>query len=65
MNEEILNLSFSTKKSKLRQSSAIKAEENRRHSLRLAPIIKQTKPRPIIRETRMNDLIISIESFFF
>jgi hypothetical protein len=36
------------KKPKLRQSAAIKAKQNRRHSLRLNSIIK---PRPIIRET--------------
>jgi hypothetical protein len=47
-----LSLFFSSaKKPKLRQSAAIKAKQNRRHSLRLNSIIK---PRPIIRETRRN-----------
>ncbi len=47
----------SAKKHKLRQSTAIKAEQNRRHSLRLNAIIK---PRPIIRETRRESIILSL-----
>jgi hypothetical protein len=50
-NQRVFLFFFSAKKPKLRQSTAIKAEQNRRHSLRLNSIIK---PRPIIRETRRN-----------
>ncbi|UJR08969.1 hypothetical protein I4U23_013220 [Adineta vaga] len=39
------------KKPKDRRSIAINNQQNRRQSLRLTSVLKQTKPRPIIRET--------------